>query len=229
MIHTTRGEETPMTKRNPSPWLVAAMSLALASSACKGTRTTPTMAPPPAESRSTAVAEPADWCAGHAIPESMCTKCNPELIGAFKKAGDWCAEHGFPESACPQCNPMKPPASRSAHEGNDHGAAVSPSAHEGHDHGTAVSPSAHEGNDHGTAVSPSAHEGHDHGTAASDWCAAHGIPECMCTKCKPELIEAFRKVGDWCSEHGFPESACPKCNPMKPPGRGSSHGDPTLD
>ena len=52
----------------------------------------------------------ADWCAGHGLPESMCTKCNPELVAKFKEAGDWCAEHGFPESACPQCNPMQPPA-----------------------------------------------------------------------------------------------------------------------
>jgi cobalt-zinc-cadmium efflux system membrane fusion protein len=46
-----------------------------------------------------------DWCVGHGLPESKCTKCNPELIGAFKAAGDWCAEHEFPESACPLCNP----------------------------------------------------------------------------------------------------------------------------
>ena len=46
-----------------------------------------------------------DWCAGHGLPESMCTKCNPELTAGFKAAGDWCAEHGLPESACPLCKP----------------------------------------------------------------------------------------------------------------------------
>ncbi len=51
----------------------------------------------------------ADWCAGHGLPESKCTKCNPDLVAGFKAAGDWCAEHGFPESACPVCNPQAPP------------------------------------------------------------------------------------------------------------------------
>ena len=51
----------------------------------------------------------ADWCAGHGLPESKCTKCNPELVAGFKAAGDWCVEHGFPESACPVCNPQAPP------------------------------------------------------------------------------------------------------------------------
>lgn len=50
-----------------------------------------------------------EWCAGHGLPESHCTKCHPELIPEFKEAGDWCDEHGFPESACPICNPMTPP------------------------------------------------------------------------------------------------------------------------
>lgn len=52
----------------------------------------------------------ADWCAGHGLPESMCTRCNPELVAGFQAAGDWCAEHGFPESVCPLCNPLEPPA-----------------------------------------------------------------------------------------------------------------------
>ncbi|TNF25508.1 MAG: efflux RND transporter periplasmic adaptor subunit, partial [Deltaproteobacteria bacterium] len=59
----------------------------------------------------TRVGDPADWCGGHGLPESMCTKCNPEFVARFEAAGDWCAEHGFPESACPTCHPMAPPAS----------------------------------------------------------------------------------------------------------------------
>jgi cobalt-zinc-cadmium efflux system membrane fusion protein len=80
-----------------------------------GCRETP---PPPAQMPSSpaAAAETAgyggkgDWCAGHGIPESMCTKCNPSLIAGFKASGDWCAGHGFPESVCPLCNPLPPPS-----------------------------------------------------------------------------------------------------------------------
>jgi hypothetical protein len=35
----------------------------------------------------------------------MCTRCNVELVAAFKASGDWCAEHGLPESQCLACNP----------------------------------------------------------------------------------------------------------------------------
>lgn len=50
-----------------------------------------------------------EWCHGHGLPESHCTRCHPELIDSFQDAGDWCQEHQFPESACPICNPMSPP------------------------------------------------------------------------------------------------------------------------
>jgi hypothetical protein len=46
-----------------------------------------------------------DWCGGHQVPESLCTRCNPSLIPAFKATGDWCEEHGLPESQCLKCNP----------------------------------------------------------------------------------------------------------------------------
>ncbi len=46
-----------------------------------------------------------DWCGGHQVPESLCTRCNPSLIAAFKATGDWCEEHGLPESQCLICNP----------------------------------------------------------------------------------------------------------------------------
>ena len=55
----------------------------------------------------------ADWCGEHGVPESQCTKCNPDLIAAFKATNDWCAEHGVPESQCLKCNPglkiVRPP------------------------------------------------------------------------------------------------------------------------
>lgn len=47
----------------------------------------------------------ADWCAEHGVPESQCTRCNSELVAAFKASGDWCEEHGLPESQCLKCNP----------------------------------------------------------------------------------------------------------------------------
>lgn len=46
-----------------------------------------------------------DWCGEHGVPESACTRCNPDLIPAFQATGDWCAEHGLPESQCLKCNP----------------------------------------------------------------------------------------------------------------------------
>lgn len=45
-----------------------------------------------------------DWCQEHQVPESLCTRCNPSLVAAFKATGDWCAEHGLPESQCRICN-----------------------------------------------------------------------------------------------------------------------------
>jgi hypothetical protein len=54
-----------------------------------------------------------DWCGEHAVPESQCTRCNKDLIPAFKATGDWCEEHGLPESQCLKCNPdlkiVRPP------------------------------------------------------------------------------------------------------------------------
>lgn len=46
-----------------------------------------------------------DWCGEHGVPESLCSRCNPELEAAFKATGDWCEEHGLPESQCVKCNP----------------------------------------------------------------------------------------------------------------------------
>lgn len=46
-----------------------------------------------------------DWCGEHAVPESLCTRCDAALIPAFQATGDWCGEHGLPESQCLQCDP----------------------------------------------------------------------------------------------------------------------------
>lgn len=54
-----------------------------------------------------------DWCGEHQVQETLCTRCNPTLVAAFKATGDWCDEHGLPESQCRQCNPtleiVRPP------------------------------------------------------------------------------------------------------------------------
>jgi hypothetical protein len=67
-----------------------------------------------------AAAEPgshADWCGEHGVAESMCTRCNPDLVPAFQATGDWCEEHRLPESQCKACNPdleiERPPAEES--------------------------------------------------------------------------------------------------------------------
>lgn len=39
-----------------------------------------------------------DWCGEHEVPESQCTRCNAELIPAFKATNDWCDEHQLPLS-----------------------------------------------------------------------------------------------------------------------------------
>jgi hypothetical protein len=74
-------------------------------------------APPAAEAPASAAAEGAhaaagakpgsyeDWCGEHAVPESQCTRCNADLVPAFKATNDWCATHGLPESQCLKCNP----------------------------------------------------------------------------------------------------------------------------
>lgn len=57
----------------------------------------------------------ADWCGEHGVPESVCTRCDPSLVAAFKATDDWCAEHALPESQCLRCNPdlkiVRPPKS----------------------------------------------------------------------------------------------------------------------
>lgn len=49
--------------------------------------------------------------------------------------------------------------------------------------------------------------------ASADWCAEHGVPESICTRCNAKLIAEFKKKGDWCKEHGLPESQCIECHP----------------
>ncbi|MDP7111650.1 MAG: efflux RND transporter periplasmic adaptor subunit, partial [Myxococcota bacterium] len=85
------------------------LGVALAMTGCGGSPTQGELSEAAAESDAPRVGDPADWCAGCGLPESMCTVCSPSLVPKFKAAGDWCAEHGFPESVCPVCNPMRAP------------------------------------------------------------------------------------------------------------------------
>lgn len=41
----------------------------------------------------------------------------------------------------------------------------------------------------------------------------HDVPEQVCTRHHPELVERFKRAGDWCAEHGVPESQCLLCHP----------------
>ncbi len=51
---------------------------------------------------------------------------------------------------------------------------------------------------------------HDHGDW---WCAEHGVPEEVCTRCNSTLIATFRERGDWCDAHDRPDSQCFPCHP----------------
>lgn len=60
---------------------------------------------------------------------------------------------------------------------------------------------------------------------ARGWCAAHGVPESVCTRCSadPELVSALKAAGDWCAEHDVPESLCAICKSAR-----SASGSPRL-
>lgn len=41
----------------------------------------------------------------HQVPAEACTRCEPSRAAAFKKVGDWCGPHAVPESQCHACHP----------------------------------------------------------------------------------------------------------------------------
>ncbi len=113
-------------------------------------------------------AEAADWCVGHRVPESECTKCHPNLVEAFKAKNDWCAEHGLPESHCRECNPnLKFPQEAAASSRADWCA-----EHRVPESGC-------------TKCHPALIEAFK---AKNDWCAEHGLPESHCRLCNPNLV-----------------------------------------
>ncbi len=132
------------------------------------------------------------WCAGHGVPESVCTRCNASLIARFKEARDWCEEHGLPESQCAACHPeveaewkkLDPAATQEDRRGESSGVGPGPGLDQEETH------------------------------FAGKWCPEHGVPESVCTRCNSALIAAFKEADDWCADHGLPESQCTICNPQ---------------
>lgn len=87
---------------------LALLAFALFTVSCsrKSPERTPAPAAAPAQTfKGGPAAHPGDWCGSHGVPESECTRCNPELIPQFQARHDWCTEHGMPESQCPICHP----------------------------------------------------------------------------------------------------------------------------
>lgn len=85
--------------------IVLLLSLAVSCSKSEPTKSEPTKSSDKHAGSAVKPGSHDDWCGEHEVPESQCTKCNPELIPAFKATNDWCPEHGVPESQCKICNP----------------------------------------------------------------------------------------------------------------------------
>lgn len=45
------------------------------------------------------------WCAGHGVPEEMCSLCSADKAAEFKAKGDWCEVHDRAKSQCFKCDP----------------------------------------------------------------------------------------------------------------------------
>lgn len=134
--------------------------------ACGGEDAQPPTPPPTREATPRT-----DWCVGHEVPESKCTKCNPQLIPQFRAAGDWCEEHGFPESVCPVCNPRQPPST--AKSDADWCA----------EHSVPESKC--------TKCNPSLA---DEYRERDDFCEEHGFPESVCPICNPRAVPSDAEV-----------------------------------
>ncbi len=95
----------------PSSWILAgafALALSVGTGCDSKSDTTPAKSPPAVEKPMAPLVpkkEVADWCKEHGVPESVCTRCNSELVADFKKKGDWCSKHDLPDSQCIKCHP----------------------------------------------------------------------------------------------------------------------------
>ncbi len=106
----------------------------------------------------------------HGVPAELCTRCNPDLIAAFKAMGDWCKEHDVPESQCTKCNPGLTFA------------AANPAAQGGpwcKEHAVPEAKC--------TKCRPQFIAKF---IQAGDYCREHGYPESVCPYCHPEKVKA---------------------------------------
>ncbi|MAE27425.1 MAG: hypothetical protein CMJ87_00395 [Planctomycetes bacterium] len=147
------------------------------------------------------------FCAGHGVPEAVCTKCRDDLEGAFRTENDWCAGHGLPESQCDACNPGV----------LDKWEAMAGQATAA----VASGPCAEHKVEDCPFCSPAVID-------EMGFCRGHRVPEAVCTKCRDDLEGAFRSEGDWCDEHGLPESHCESCNPGALEKYESSKAEPSV-
>lgn len=159
-------------------------------------------------------------CEFHGIAVDSCTRCNPELIPAFKAKGDWCNEHKLPESQCDICNPSLKKVS----ESKSASAQVSVQAEKEQGSTVAVDWCAEHGvpESQCTKCNPKLIDAFK---AKGDWCGGHDLPESHCYQCNPGLKFAQEEQAkqpqakpesaaiDWCAEHRVPESECTKCHP----------------
>ena len=132
------------------------------------------------------------FCAGHGVPEALCSQCRGDLEGFFRAQNDWCSGHGLPESQCEACNPGVLDQWKHMAGEVDTSEVAGPCP----EHKVQDCP----------FCQPSLME-------EMGFCKGHGVPEAVCTKCRDDLEGAFRSEGDWCDEHGLPESHCEACNP----------------
>lgn len=106
----------------------------------------------------------------HGVPAELCTRCNPDLIPAFKEMGDWCKEHGVPESQCTKCNPgltfaAANPAAQGEPWCKEHAVPEAKC----------------------TKCRPQLIAKF---IQAGDYCREHGYPESVCPYCHPEKVKA---------------------------------------
>src|SRR6266511_1461867 len=162
-----------------SPFAVALASAIAAAGCSRGAPTKPAEPAAAQDQRHEHEAHPAEKVAAsadapklceHGVPAELCTRCNPDLIPAFKEMGDWCKEHGVPESQCTKCNPgLTFAAAKPAAQGE-------PWCKE-HAVPEAMC----------TKCRPQLIAKF---IQAGDYCREHGYPESVCPYCHPEKVKA---------------------------------------
>jgi thiol-disulfide isomerase/thioredoxin len=93
-------------------WLVVSALIAMAGAAVVGGGCAHTRPSPPV------AANPNFRCV-HGVACETCVQCHPELADKFRAAGDWCPEHAVPETQCGICHPEVLRAAPAAPAGAD--------------------------------------------------------------------------------------------------------------